>query len=358
MGVTTWPEADLRPPTEPRPSRTPTTGVRTSRFRTSPFRTSSFRTLWPSRLRRTLLALLVATALIAPLSAAARPRIPAPSPASLAPPTPTTLRSTYEANRANAAEAARMAEAHGDRSRAATDRRLAAPARQLLTFDGRGPGRAVEVLGDLLKADHIAVLVPGSDTSLDTYDRFHRAAQALYDRTGPDTAVIAWLGYETPGTVSTTVLTPTRADRAAPHLRGFIRELRGLVGDSTGIALLCHSYGSVVCARAATDLDDIDDLALIGSPGTGADSAAALHTSARVWAARGTDDWIGMVPHTRADLFGATLGFGPDPTSPSFGAHVFTAGPAGHSDYFTPHSTSLKNLAHIAEGTPLEVTHA
>ncbi|WP_443061329.1 alpha/beta hydrolase [Streptomyces sp. NBC_00391] len=300
----------------------------------------------------------MATAVIVPLSAAARPRIPAPPPASLAPPTPTTLRSTYEANRANAAEAARMADAHGDRSRAATDRWMAEPGRQLLTFDGRGPGQAVEVLGDLLKADRIAILVPGSDTSLDTYGRLHKAALALHDRTGPDTAVIAWLGYETPGTISTTALTPTRADRAAPHLRTFIRELRGLVGDSTGIALLCHSYGSVVCARAATDLDDIDDMALIGSPGTGADSAAALHTSARVWAARGTDDWIGMVPHTRADLFGTTLGFGPDPTSPSFGAHVFTAGPAGHSDYFTPHSTSLNNLAHIAQGAPSEVSHA
>ncbi|MDX2528541.1 alpha/beta hydrolase [Streptomyces europaeiscabiei] len=305
-----------------------------------------------------MLALLVATAVIAPLSAAARPQIPAPPPATLAPPTPTTLRSTYEANRENAAVAARMAEAHGDRSRAATDRWMATPARQLLTFDGRGPGRVVEVLGDLLKADHIAVLVPGSDTSLDTYDRFHRAAQALYDRTGPDTAVIAWLGYETPGTISATVLTPTRAERAAPHLRTFIRELRGLVGDSTGVALLCHSYGSVVCARAVTDLDDVDDMALIGSPGTGADSAAALHTSARVWAARGTDDWIGMVPHTRTDLFGTTLGFGSDPTSPSFGAHVFTAGPAGHSGYFTPNSTSLKNLARIAQGAPSEVTHA
>ncbi|UUU23882.1 alpha/beta hydrolase family protein [Streptomyces sp. DSM 40750] len=346
MGVATRPEADLRPPTEPRRHRHPTP-------------TPWFRPTWSARLRRTVLALLVATAVIAPVSAAARPQIPAPRPASLAPLTPTTLQSTYEANRANAAQAARMAEAHGDRSRAATDRWMAAPARQLLTFDGRGPGQAVEVLGDLLKADHIAVLVPGSDTSLDTYDRFHKAALALHDRTGPDTAVIAWLGYETPGTISTTVLTPTRAEQAAPHLRTFTRELRGLSGDSTSIALLCHSYGSVVCAHAATDLKNVvDDIALIGSPGTGVDSVAALHTSARVWAARGADDWIATVPHTRTDLFGTTLGFGPDPTSPSYGAHVFPAGPAGHSDYFTPNSIALENLAGIAQGARSEVPHA
>ncbi|MEU5196803.1 alpha/beta hydrolase [Streptomyces scabiei] len=316
------------------------------------------RLLRSPRLRRTLLALLVATAVVAPVSAAARPAIPAPPPASLAPPTPTTLRSTYAANRANAAEAARTADAHGDRGRAATDRRLAAPTRRLLRFDGRGPGQVVEVLGDLLHADHTAVLVPGSDTSLDTYDRFRSAAQSLYDRTGPDTAVIAWLGYETPGTISTAVLTPTRAERAAPRLRSFLRELRALVGDSAGLTLVCHSYGTVVCAHAVTGFDDVDDLALIGSPGTGADSVAALRTSARVWAARGTDDWIGTVPHTRTDLFGTTVGFGPDPVSRAFGARVFAAGPAGHSDYFAPGSASLGNLARITLGARTEVTDA
>ncbi|MFE7761796.1 alpha/beta hydrolase [Streptomyces sp. NPDC057438] len=361
----TRPEADLRPPTEPRPTARPPWPSPTPTARRRPTsglrRSSWFRRPATARLRRTLLALLVAAAVIVPVSAAARPRIPAPPPAPLAPPTPTTLRSTYEANRANAAEAARMAEAHGDRGRAATDRWLAAPTRRLLMFDGRGPGQAVEVLGDLLTADHTAVLVPGSDTNLDTYDRFHGAARSLYDRTGPDTAVIAWLGYETPGTISTTVLTPTRAEQAAPRLRSFLRELRALVGDSTSLTLICHSYGTVVCAHAVTGLDDadgVDDMALIGSPGTGVDSTADLRTSARVWAARGTDDWIGTVPHTRTDLFGTTVGFGPDPTSPSFGARVFTAGTAGHSDYFTPGSTSLDNLARITLGTRAEVTRA
>ncbi len=62
-----------------------------------------------------------------------------------------------------------MAAAHGDAHRAAAVRALAAPSRRLLAFDGRGAGQATEVLGDLAHAEHIAVLVPGSDTSLDTY---------------------------------------------------------------------------------------------------------------------------------------------------------------------------------------------
>nr|WP_228023461.1 alpha/beta hydrolase [Streptomyces acidicola] len=351
-----------------------------------------------------MLALVVAVAVVAPLSAFARPRIPAPAPAVLAPITAGTLDEAYEANRANAAEAARMAAANGDRKRAEADRSMGASSRQFLAFDGRGTGQAVEVFGDLAHADRVAVLVPGSDTTLDTYDRFRAGATALMDEVGTwssggghgkriaraigtarathaaratHTAVVSWLGYETPRTISTTVLTTGRAESAAPRLEAFVRELRGLVGQDARISLLCHSYGSVVCARAAeraggtdstggadrqgTGLQGearVDDIVFVGSPGTGADSATALHTSARVWAARGSGDWIADVPHADADFFGTTVGFGTDPVSPAFGARVFAAGDGGHSDYFRPGSVSLDNLARIVLGDTSEVTRA
>ncbi|MFJ8546358.1 alpha/beta hydrolase [Streptomyces sp. NPDC093586] len=314
------------------------------------------------RWRRAALATLVVGAVAYPLSGAARPEIPAPPPVALAAPTADTLTDVYAANRANAAEAARMAEAYGDRHRAAADRGLAGPSRQLLTFDGRGEGLVTEVLGDLAHADRVAVLVPGSDTGLDTYGRFRAAALALHRQLvaeapgGVRTAVVAWLGYETPGTVSTAVATTGRADEAAPRLRGLVDALRGVTGPGAEVALLCHSYGSVVCARAADDLD-VADIALVGSPGTGADSVAGLRTGARVWAARGADDWVENVPHLSADLFGTTVGFGTDPVSPAFGARVFDAGDGGHSDYFDPGSLSLTNLARIALGETTEVTH-
>jgi hypothetical protein len=326
------------------------------------------------RWRRALLAVLITAALVAPLSAAARPEIPAPAPASLAPVTAVTLDEAYAANRANAAQASRMAAAHGDSHRAAADRSMADPSRRFLAFDGRGPGRATEVFGDLAHAERIAVLVPGSDTSLDTYDRFRAGALALQRRltlphsrlrssegtpmapAGTSTAVVAWLGYRTPGTVSATVLTPDRAEQAARHLRALIRQLHGIAGRDARVALLCHSYGSVVCGRATPGLD-VDDIAFIGSPGTGADSAAALHSPARIWAARGAGDWVACVPHVRTDLFGTTVGFGTDPVSPAFGAQVFAAGDGGHSDYFTPGSASLANLTRIVLGDTSEVTH-
>ncbi|MEV6940670.1 alpha/beta hydrolase [Streptomyces sp. NPDC051172] len=315
------------------------------------------------RWRRATLAALITAAVVAPLSAAARPQIPAPPPATLAPLTAATLDAAYKANRTNAAEASRMAAAHGDRKRAAADRAMATPTRHLLAYDGRGEGQATEVFGDLATATRIAVLIPGSDTSLDTYDRFRATAVALHDRLlrespkGTRTAVVAWLGYQTPGTISTTVLTTDRADQAAPHLREFITDLRRTAGRKADISLLCHSYGTVVCARAAPGLD-VQDIAFVGSPGTGTDTAAALHTRARIWAARGSDDWVEEVPHVRADLFGWTVGFGTDPVSPAFGARVFAAGPGGHSDYFRPGSVSLANLTRIVLGDTKEVTRA
>ncbi|QLI99698.1 hypothetical protein HZZ00_01020 [Streptomyces sp. NEAU-sy36] len=307
------------------------------------------------RARRALVAALLTAALTVPLSAAARPRVPAPAPAALPRLTPATLAAAYAANRTDAGRAARMAAAHGDSRRAAADRALAAADRRLLAFDGRGAGLATEVFGDLAHAGHIAVLVPGSDTSLDTYARFHRAAAALHAATGPRTAVVAWLGYTTPGTVSTTVTTTTRADEAAPQLRSLVRQLRSLAPARAHLSLICHSYGSVVCGRAARGLD-ADDIVLVGSPGTGADDVSALGTTARVWAARGTGDWVAHVPHVRADLLLATVGFGTDPVSRGFGARVFDAGTAGHSGYFTPGSASLANLARITRGATSEVT--
>ncbi|WP_405861263.1 alpha/beta hydrolase family protein [Streptomyces sp. NBC_01515] len=314
------------------------------------------------RWRRALLAAFVTGAVVIPLSAAARPEIPAPAPAALAPLTPATLDEAYAANRANAGEASRMAAADGDDRRAAVDRAMAGPDRNLLTFDGRGEGQATEVFGDLAHADRVAVLVPGSDTTLDTYDRFRATALNLHRQLALEapnsrTAVVSWLGYRTPRTVSTTVLTAGRADQAAPHLREFIRQLHAVTGREAHITLVCHSYGTVVCGRAAPGLA-VSDIAVIGSPGTGVDSAADLHTPARVWAGRGADDWVGGVPHVSEDLFGTTVGFGTDPVSPAFGAHVFAAGDVGHSDYFTPGTASLANLARIVLGETSEVTHA
>ncbi|MEN3538318.1 alpha/beta hydrolase [Microbispora sp. ZYX-F-249] len=318
-----------------------------------------------TRAGRAVLASLVTAALCVPVPAAARARATAPAPANLPALTAATLPARYAANRAVITSAARMAEAKGDLRRARALRAMAG--RAFLSFDARGDGRAVEVLGDLATAERVAVLVPGADTTLDTYDaltpaphaRLGGAARALYDRIRADgpaarTAVVAWLGYTPPHLVGTGVLTTGPADEGARALRALVASLRAAV-PSARVSLLCHSYGSVVCGRAAPGLR-VSDIALFGSPGTGAASAAALRTPARVWAGRGARDWISRVPHVSLSLFGATIGFGADPVAGGFGARVFGAGGGGHSDYLAPGSASLANLSRIALGRITEVT--
>lgn len=276
-----------------------------------------------------------------------------------------TLAARYKANRRMIGQALRTARRVQDQGRARALARLLDPGRQFLYFDPRGTGRAVEILGDLTHARRVAVLVPGADTTLTTFDdrgqRSYatpgggaRALMAQARRLVPDPrlAVVAWLGYSPPKVTSAGVMTDLRADQGATGLRGLVGGLRAL-NPAADTTLLCHSYGSVVCGEAVRGLP-VDDVAAFGSPGMGASTASALGTRARVWAARGAHDWIQFVPHVRV----MGLGFGTDPVSSAFGARVFAAGPAGHGDYLRPGSLSLRNLALIALGRGPQVTLA
>ena len=227
-----------------------------------------------------------------------------------------------------------------------------------IDFNPAGQGLAVEVTGNLAQARRVAVLVPGSDTTLATFDSRGTAspgggAAALAQEAreldpGAHLAIIAWLGYAAPATLSPGVMTSGDAGQGADALRPFVDDL---ARDGRQVALICHSYGSVVCGLAAPHLA-VTDIAVVGSPGMDAASAGALDTTARVWAGRGTDDWIRYAPHVQ--FLG--LGFGPDPMSPAFGARIFDAGSGGHSAYFRPGSVSVRNLAYIALGDPGQVT--
>jgi hypothetical protein len=225
------------------------------------------------------------------------------------------------------------------------------PARRFLSFDARGSGRAVEVDGDLATADRVAVVVPGADNDLGNFDSWKfagGAARALYNEAraidpGTRVAVVAWLGYDSPSVLSRTVLSAGRAERAAKDLRTFVHGLKSV--NAAPVDLLCHSYGSVICAKAANGLP-VADIAMVGSPGTTVGKATDLRTPARVWAARATGDWTQYVPNI--SFLG--LGFGQDPTSVAYGAQVFDAGSGTHSEYFKPGSLALRNLSLIALG--------
>jgi len=305
---------------------------------------------------RTLAAVPLVAAAMLGTTAAAWPTATAPLPQ--APPalTSSALSARYLADTQAIGRAEREATTDGTTALAGALATLRT--QHVLFFNPAGQGVAAVVIGNLATATRVAILVPGSDTTLATF--FSRgtsspgggaealAAEAHRLDPGERLAIIAWLGYPAPALLSPGVMTSADAEKGARALRPLVTALARR-GDQ--VALLCHSYGSVVCGLAAPHLP-VTDIAVFGSPGMDASSVASLDTDARVWAGRESDDPIRFVPHIQ--LLG--LGFGADPMSAGFGARIFATGSGGHSDYLSPGSVSLRNLTYIALGDAAAVT--
>ncbi|GAA0219665.1 alpha/beta hydrolase [Cryptosporangium japonicum] len=224
-----------------------------------------------------------------------------------------------------------------------------------LAYDPRGDGRVVQVVGDLERAKHIAVLVPGSSWRLDNVLRWpsgHRTsplvnATVLQRALGDDAAIVVWLGYDAPERVDLAAVGSARAIAGAGALRRFLNSL-----PAVHVSLLCHSYGTVVCGRALPGAP-VDEVVALGSPGMDVATVSDLRTTARVWAARTADDPIRVTPAVRV----LGLGHGTSPVDPKFGARVFRTGTAtGHDQYYAEGTESLANIARIVLGHAAEVT--
>jgi pimeloyl-ACP methyl ester carboxylesterase len=226
------------------------------------------------------------------------------------------------------------------------------------------PDPVIAVAGDLTHASRIAVLVPGSDT---TPANFHRGlggvqrrapawqARQLAAAAGPDTAAVAWLGYETPHGIGRTAIRSERAVSAADALVRYVGSLASDRPHAT-VVLVGHSYGSVVIRYAAHRLPAaVTDLVAIGSPGMDASSVADLGTAARVWAGSAPSDWTRRIPPLR--VLGA--GHGRHPTDAAFGALPLDVHDAdGHDGYFESGTVSLASLAGVLAGADSEVVAA
>ncbi|WJK38382.1 alpha/beta fold hydrolase [Solwaraspora sp. WMMA2056] len=233
--------------------------------------------------------------------------------------------------------------------------------RQFLEFDITGDGTAVEAVGDLSTARRIAVLIPGTDNTLATFDRglggvTHRAptvqARVLYgaaQQRETRTAVVAWLGYDPPEGFGPAALRSDRAEAGAAALVGFVAELCRRQPEAT-VVVVGHSYGAIVAGLAAPRLDGcVTDLVALGAPGMGREHVADLGTRAEVWHATAVDDWIRRVPSVRW----AGFGHGTPPAGPTFGARSLpTDGVDGHDGYLRPGSGTLDALADLLADDP------
>lgn len=231
----------------------------------------------------------------------------------------------------------------------------------VLAYDADGPGHdgALAVaFGNPDTADNVAVVVPGTGTSVSSSFPSGSAAELLQqmNEADPDSAnaTIAWLGYDAPDSItSTDVAKSGQAIDGAANLIADVDGYRAAAGNTQHITVIGHSYGSTTVGYAGMDGLAADDIAFIGSPGVGASNADQLSPgSGHVWAGAAEHDPV--VQATQGTWFTAD-GTDVGPYSDEFDAHVFGTPDGGsqagaHSGYYDPGSGSLENLGNIATG--------
>ena len=254
--------------------------------------------------------------------------------------------------------------------------------RTLLSLDVTGQGRAAIVLGDLRTADYVTYLVPGMFFTIENQmGDWTNAAAELYSEqvdwlnlfaakdgakdgataspigteqtstlNQSTVATIAWIGYHTPNLTNVGAI--DNALEGRDSLASAIEGLQSLrAGDEPYVTVVAHSYGSTAALMALTeDSFEVDALAMVGSPGSDAQSVDALHV-------RNGNVWVGEAawdPVPNSSFFGS------DPGSPSYGARTMgvdggmdvitqrsLSGSIGHNEYFGAGSQSMRNLALI-----------
>lgn len=222
--------------------------------------------------------------------------------------------------------------------------------RQFLRFDAApGDHRLVEVVGDLRTADRVVIHVPGMNTDLGEYaGGGHGNATNLFrelDRvSGDDVVVISFMDYNVPDDVLEAA-GDGGADSGVEPLRTLVGDLHRLGLGNEDLAVVAHSYGSVVTGHTMQEGLDVGTVVTVGSPGMsgGANDRLELGSPhAALWSAAADDDAVAWAPF-----------HGEDPSADGFGANQFDIGDvSGHSEYFDAESRALTNLARIAAGLP------
>ncbi|MFE2034479.1 alpha/beta hydrolase [Streptomyces scopuliridis] len=299
------------------------------------------------------------------------------------------------------------------------------PRMYLLGIGDEGLGRAIVSFGNPDASKNVSAYVPGLGTSLDADFAKNDVKRARDTAIGAmrydeSSAAIVWLGYDAPQLPAEKLI-----DNA-----GVMFERDGKVGavayndfmagisatnqnSDPHVTAVGHSYGSFTVGQAAQrdgGIPGADDIVLLGSPGTGADSAEDLGVGkGHVYVGAADNDPVTMLPSedessalgagvaggasagASLGLVGGPIGgivggvaggvvggiagylssedesqlwFGTDPAHEDFGAKRFQVadgprpfidgeGPTpAHSDYFNPDkdAESARNIAKIVAG--------
>ena len=229
------------------------------------------------------------------------------------------------------------------------------PPATVLRADAHGQGRLVEAFGDVRRARNIAVIVPGVGWTGPLLSdergagRRHPAVQArsllaAMERQAPGTpaAVVIWLDYDPPAGINADAARSDRALDGAPRLASFVDSL----SRSATVSVVCHSYGSVVCAHAAPRLR-IASLVVVGSPGMDMlDPCRPAHDGDRVGRPRPRRPDRCRPPHACGGIRPRL----PTRLQPPSGRGRSRSTAPRHNGYLVAGTGSLRAIAQIATG--------
>ncbi|MET8703786.1 alpha/beta hydrolase [Kitasatospora sp. NPDC004723] len=220
-----------------------------------------------------------------------------------------------------------------------------------------GDGKVIVAMGNPDTADHTAVLVPGTGTTIGSTggqlgraSDLQEAAKNASKGTNQKVSVISWLGYDAPEVPvvqeqNLSVAWDSRAKDGAEALRQFTHGTRVAQGDHPShLSVFGHSYGTTLVGAAAAGGQGLgaDEIVAVASPGMTVDRAYKLQVDPNhFWTGRAEDDRIAWVS-------GYSLGF--DPIRGEFGGQQFEVDTSGHSGYWDDGSKSVDNQGRIMVG--------
>jgi hypothetical protein len=171
-------------------------------------------------------------------------------------------------------------------------------ARSVISLDlNNGKPLAALAIGNMDTAGNVTWNIPGMSTTIDDgLKSWTMSAQDLFDDqrgaydalklADPGTAVVSWVGYDTP-TLSPEVLMPYKAveggNRLAVALDGFHTTRDGSAAGQPKVNVLAHSYGTTASSYALTKTHfNVDTVTFFGSAGIDSQAvpdAFALHVN-------------------------------------------------------------------------------
>ncbi len=211
---------------------------------------------------------------------------------------------------------------------------------QVLSFTMGHPPLGAIALGNIDSAENVSYVVPGMGTTIGDSTVLQRGVRNLKEaqfrvtRDLDDTAVVAWVNYDTPLDVLQNpdqVMQEEKAEAGARRLVADLDGFRAVRGPDATLNVVGHSYGTTTASIALAMQADlhVQSFVNLGSAGIPEwiPNAEALH-AAHVYAGTG---------HEPIAPAGRYLSGRSDPSSGAFGAEPIQTGPSSSGEGVNVH---------------------